>query len=117
MDLKQDAKLLRIILGESDKLKHTALYEVIIREARRMGMAGATAWRGTMGFGPTSRIRTERILDLSADLPVIVEVVDEEAKIDRFLPVLSELLESARCGGLITIEKVQVIHYRHGQSH
>ncbi len=116
MDLKQDAKLLRIILGESDKLKHTALYEVIVQEARRMGLAGATAWRGIMGFGPTSRIRNERILDLSADLPVVVEVVDEEAKIDRFLPALSELFESAQCGGLITIERVQVIHYHHGRS-
>jgi uncharacterized protein len=83
VELKQDAKLLRIFLGESDKVKHTALHEVIVREARRAGMAGATAWRGMMGFGPTSRIRTARLLDLSSDLPVVVEIVDEESKIGR----------------------------------
>jgi PII-like signaling protein len=114
VELKAEAKLLRIFLGETDKVKHTALYEVIVREARGRGLAGATAWRGLMGFGPTSRIRTSRILDLSADLPVIVEIVDEEEKIDLFLPLLHDLFESARCGGLITVEKVKVIKYLHG---
>jgi len=115
MELKGEAKLLRIFLGEADKVKHTALYEVVVREARRMELAGATVWRGLMGFGPTSRIRTARILDLSTDLPVIVEIVDGEEKINRFLPVLHDLFETAQCGGLITIEKVQVIKYVHGQ--
>ena len=115
MELKGEAKLLRIILGEADKIKHTALYESIIREARSQGLAGATAWRGLMGFGPTSRIRTARLLDLSADLPVIVELVDEEEKINRFLPRLHELFETAQCGGLITIEKVGIIRYTHGK--
>lgn len=115
MELKADAKLLRIFLGESDKVKHTALYEVIVREARRAGLAGATVWRGIMGFGPTSRIRTTRILDLSTDLPIIIEVTDEEEKINQFLPVLHDLFEKAQCGGLITIEKVQVIKYIHGK--
>ena len=115
MELKGEAKLLRIILGEADKIKHTALYESIIREARSLGLAGATAWRGLMGFGPTSRIRTARVLDLSTDLPIIVELVDEEEKINRFLPRLHELFETAQCGGLITIEKVEVIKYTHGK--
>jgi len=115
MELKADAKLLRIFLGEADKVKHTALYEIIVREARRTGLAGATAWRGIMGFGPTSRIRTTRILDLSTDLPVIVEITDEEEKINQFLPVLHDLFEQAQCGGLITMEKVQVIKYVHGK--
>ena len=115
MELKGEAKLLRIILGEADKIKHTALYESIIREARNLGLAGATAWRGLMGFGPTSRIRTARVLDLSTDLPVIVELVDEEEKINRFLPRLHELFETAQCGGLITIEKVEIIKYTHGK--
>jgi len=115
MELKADAKLLRIFLGESDKVKHTALYEVIVREARRAGLAGATVWRGIMGFGPTSRIRTTRILDLSTDLPIIIEITDEEEKINQFLPVLHDLFEKAQCGGLITIEKVQVIKYIHGK--
>ncbi len=115
MELNRDAKLLRIFLGEDDKVKHTALYEAIVREARRMELAGATVWRGILGFGPTSRIRTTKILDLSTDLPIIVEIVDEADKIDRFMPLLDALFESAQCGGLITIEKVQVIKYKHGQ--
>ena len=82
MELKSEAKLLRIFLGEADKVKHTALYEVIVCEARKAGLAGATVWRGIMGFGPTSRIRTARILDLSTDLPIIVEIADEEEKIN-----------------------------------
>lgn len=115
MELKSEAKLLRIFLGESDKVKHTTMYEAIVREARQMELAGATVWRGIMGFGPTSRIRTARILDLSADLPVIVEIADEEEKINRFLPVLHDLFESAQCGGLVTVENVEVIKYLHGK--
>ena len=115
MELKAEAKLLRIFLGESDKVKHTALYEVIVREARQLGLAGATVWRGIMGFGPTSRIRTARILDLSTDLPIIVEIVDNEDKIQRFLPILHDLFESAQSGGIITIENVNVIKYLHGK--
>ena len=115
MELKAEAKLLRIFLGESDKVKHTALYEVIVREARRMELAGATVWRGIMGFGHTSRIRTTRILDLSSDLPIIVEIADEESKFNRCLPVLQGLFDLAQCGGLVTVENVNVIQYRHGK--
>ena len=111
MELKGEAKLLRVFIGESDKLNHIALYEVIIREARKAGLAGATAWQGTMGFGPTSRIRTSKILDLSTDLPIIIEIVDEETKIDLFIPVLHDLFEKARSGGLVTMEKVQIKKY------
>ena len=115
MELKAKAKLLRIFLGEADKVAHTSLYEAIVRKARQHELAGATVWRGIMGFGPTSRIRTARILDLSADLPVIVEIADEEEKINHFLPVLHDLFESAQCGGLVTVENVQVIKYLHGK--
>lgn len=115
MELKEDAKLLRIFLGESDRIRHTALHEVIVREARKAGLAGATAWRGLMGFGPTSRIRTTRILDLSTDLPVIVEIADHKEKIDDFLAVLHDLFEQSECGGLITVEDVKVIKYLHGK--
>ncbi|MBN1864586.1 MAG: DUF190 domain-containing protein [Victivallales bacterium] len=115
MELKGNIKLLRIFLGESDKMSHTVLYEVIVREARKMGLAGATAWRGVMGFGRTSRIRTARVLDLSADLPIVVEIVDKSERIDKFLPVLHDLFESAKCGGLVTIEDVQVFKYLHGE--
>lgn len=115
MELKAEAKLLRIFLGEADKVKHVALYEAIVKEARRLGLAGATVWRGIMGFGPTSRIRTTRILDLSTDLPIIVEIADEEQKINHFLCVLHDLFESAQSGGLITVENVKVIKYLHGK--
>lgn len=115
MELKSEAKLLRIFLGEADKVKHTALYEIIVREARKSGLAGATVWRGIMGFGPTSRIRTARILDLSTDLPIVVEIADEEEKINRFLPTLHDLFESAQCGALITVENIRVIKYVRGK--
>ena len=115
MELNNDAKLLRIILGEADKLEHSALYDVIVREARSFGLAGATVWRGVMGFGPTTRIRTARILDLSTDLPIIVEIVDTDEKISQFLPILHGLFETAGCGGLVTVEKVTVIRYLHGR--
>ncbi len=117
MELKDEARLLRIFLGESDKVQHSALYDVIVREARRLGLAGATVWRGVMGYGPTSRIRTARILDLSTDLPIIVEIADAHDKIERFLPVLHDLFEAAGCGGLVTVEKVTVIRYLHGKGH
>lgn len=115
MELNPAAKRLRVYLGEADRLKHTALHEVLIREARRAGLAGATAWRGILGFGPASRLRSERILDLSSDLPVVVEIVDEAEKIERFLPELRGLFDAAGCGGLTTIEDVRVIRYAHGK--
>jgi uncharacterized protein len=114
MELKGEAKLLRIFLGEDDKVGHGALYEIIVKEARAAGLAGATVWKGLLGFGATSRIRTARILDLSSDLPLIVEIVDTEAKIDSFMPKLHDLFEKADSGGLVTIEKVQVLKYLHG---
>ncbi len=95
--------------------KHAPLYEVIVKEAKNAGLAGATVWRGIEGFGAASRIRTSRILDLSTDLPIIVEIVDVEDKIDRFLPKLHDLFESVGCGGLITLEKVQIIKYTQGK--
>jgi PII-like signaling protein len=116
MELKHEAKLLRIFLGESDKEKHQPVYEVIVREARRCGLAGATVWRGIMGFGPTSCIRTAKILDLSADLPIIVEIAETEERINEFLPVLHDIFESSQCGGMITIESVRVIRYLHGNA-
>lgn len=112
MELGGDAKLLRIFIGESDKVQHKPLYEVIVREAKAAGLAGATVWRGLMSYGASSRIRTSKILDLSADMPVIVEIADAEAKINDFLPVLDRLFEEADSGGLVTMEKVQIIRCR-----
>jgi len=115
MELKGDAKLLRIFIGESDKAGHIPLYEAIVKEAKATGIAGATAWRGILGYGPTSRIKTAKILDLSSDMPLIIEITDDEEKINGFLPRLSQLMESAHGGGLVTMERVQVIQYLHGK--
>jgi uncharacterized protein len=114
MEIKGQAKSLRIFIGESDRVQHTSLHEAIVLEARKAGLAGATVFRGILGFGPTSHIRTAKILDLSSDLPVVVEIVDEEDKIDAFLPTLSNLFEKSGSGGLVTVEKIGVIHYSHG---
>jgi PII-like signaling protein len=114
MELQGEAKLLRVFVGEADKLRHVPLYEAIVREAKAAGLAGATAWKGVMGFGPSSRIRTAKILDLSADLPMVVEINDAEEKINAFLPRLQAIFEQAGSGGLVTIERVQVIRYTHG---
>jgi PII-like signaling protein len=114
MEIKGQAKSLRIFIGESDKLHHSSLHEAIVLEARKAGLAGATVFRGTLGFGPTSHIRTAKILDLSSDLPIVIEIVDEESKIDAFLPVLSSLFETSGSGGLVTVEKIGIIRYSHG---
>jgi PII-like signaling protein len=114
MELTGEAKLLRIFFGESDKVRHAPLYEVIVREARAAGLAGATVLRGVMGYGSGSRIRTAKILDLSADLPVVVEITDGEARINAFLPTLDRLFAESGCGGLVTMEKVQIIKYLPG---
>ncbi len=108
MHLPHDAMLLRIFIGESDRWKHQPLYEAIVLKAREMHMAGATVLRGPMGFGKSSRLHTAKILRLSMDLPLIVEIVDTEEKIQTFLPVLDQMMK----GGLVTIEKARVIDYR-----
>jgi PII-like signaling protein len=108
MNLPNEATLLRIFLGESDRWKHQPLYEAIVLKAREMHLAGATVLRGPMGFGKSSRLHTAKILRLSMDLPVVIEIVDAEEKIQSFLPVLDEMMK----GGLVTLEKVKVIQYR-----
>lgn len=111
MHLPEDAVLLRIFLGETDRWKHQPLYEAIVLKAREMHLAGATVLRGAMGFGKSSRLHTAKILRLSMDLPLVIEIADGEEKIKEFLPVLDEMMK----GGLVTLEKVKVIHYRAGQ--
>ena len=108
MHLPQDAMLLRIFIGESDRWKHQPLYEAIVMKARESHLAGATVLRGLMGFGKSSRVHTAKILRLSMDLPLIIEVVDTEEKLNAFLPILDEMMK----GGLVTLEKVRVIDYR-----
>lgn len=111
MEISGQAVLLRIFIGESDKLGHLPLYETIVKRARDAGLAGATVLKGVLGFGATARIRTTKILDLSVDLSMVVEIVDEEAKIDAFRATLSDLFEEANCGGLVTLENIRVTHY------
>jgi len=108
MKLPEDALLLRIFIGESDRCEHKPLYEAIVLKAREAGLAGATVLRSPMGFGANSRLHTAKILQLSMDLPMVVEIVDTEDKINAFLPVLDPMMS----GGLVTLEKVKVLHYR-----
>jgi PII-like signaling protein len=105
-----EAELLRIFIGESDKHGGRPLYEVIVEEARRRGMAGATVLRGTLGFGANSRIHTAKILRLSEDLPMVIEIVDAPERIAAFLPDLDAMIGE----GLVTLERVRLIAYRHG---
>ena len=110
MQTPQDATLLRIYIGESDRWEHRPLYEAIVLKAREMGMAGATVLRGPMGFGKSSILHTAKILRLSLDLPVVIEVVDTEQKVQGFLPVIGPMVS----GRLVTTEPLKVIHYEAG---
>jgi PII-like signaling protein len=110
MQIPHEAVLLRVFIGESDRWEHKPLYEAIVLKAREMHLAGATVLRGPMGFGKSSRLHTAKILRLSADLPLVIEIVDSEEKIQSFLPVLDPMMG----GGLLTLEKVKVIDYRAG---
>ncbi|MFZ1103671.1 MAG: DUF190 domain-containing protein [Hyphomicrobiaceae bacterium] len=108
MHLPQDAMLLRIFIGENDKHRGRPLYEAIVLAARERGLAGATVIRGPMGYGASSRLHTAKILRLSEDLPLVIEIVDSEEKIKAFLPMLDTMMTTS---GLVTLEKVQVIRY------
>lgn len=112
MTLPNDGKLLRIFIGEDDKHAGLPLFEWIVRKAREEGLAGATVLRGLEGFGARSRLHTAKILRLSSDLPVIVEIVDTEEKIETFLPLIDDAIGE----GLATVEKVEVRFYRSGKA-
>jgi PII-like signaling protein len=107
MQIPKQAQLLRIFIGENDRDDGRPLYESIVLRAREMQIAGATVMRGAMGFGHSSRLHTTKILRLSEDLPLVIEIVDSEDKINAFLPVLDAIMTS----GLVTLEKVQVVQY------
>ena len=109
MQIPKQALLLRIFIGEDDKFGGSPLYEAIVLKARELHLAGATVLRGPMGFGASSRLHTTKILRLSEDLPLVIEIVDSEDKINGFLPTLDEMMMSG--SGLITLEKVQVLQY------
>ncbi len=107
MTLPRDAMLLRIFIGEDDKFERKPLYEAIVLKARELHLAGATVLRGPLGFGHASRLHTAKILRLAQDLPLVIEIVDAQDKIDAFLPTLDAMMAS----GLVTLEKVQVLQY------
>lgn len=107
MNLPRDASLLRIFIGESDRYEGHPLYEAIVLKAREAHMAGATVLRGPMSFGRSSRLHSAKILRLSDDLPIVVEIVDSQQQIEQFLPLLEPMIGS----GLVTVEKVQVVRY------
>lgn len=111
MQIPKQALLLRIFIGENDQADGRPLYEAIVLKAREMHLAGATVLRGPMGYGQSSRLHTAKILRLSEDLPLVIEIVDGEAQINAFLPVLEGLMGS----GLVTLEKVQVLQYGRNQ--
>lgn len=112
MQMPEEAELLRIFIGESDRWHGKPLYEAIVETARVWGLAGATVLKGTMGFGADSRMHTAKVLRLSEDLPVVIEIVDRTEMIEDFLPELDTMIGE----GMVTIEKVRVLAYRHSRT-
>lgn len=112
MELQGQSKLLRIFIGEADKIGHRLLYEAILLEAKEKGLAGGTVLKGIMSFGASSRIHQARLVELSGDMPVVIEIVDRADKIETFIPVVNALFEKCGRGGLITVEQVEVLYYK-----
>ena len=112
MENRTDAKLLRIFIGESDKIGQQPLYEAIVFEAKKQGLAGATVTRGVMGFGANSKVHTAKLFEISSDLPFIVEIVDTEEKIRNFAVLLEPMFLEAKSGALVTVEKAEVVVYK-----
>ncbi len=115
MENNPDAKLLRIFIGESDKLGHKPLYETIVFEAKKQGLSGATVTRGIMGFGANSKVHSSKLFDISVDMPLVIEIVDTAEKIAKFTETVELLFEQSKSGGLITLEKAEVIRYKAGK--
>ena len=111
MQLKGEAILLRVFTGEADHINHRPVYECIVQAARERKIAGATVLRGIMGFGASSVIHAARLIEISGDLPIVVEIVDTEINIQNFIPVIQHIFEQSKKGGLITMEKVNVLFY------
>ena len=111
MQIPRDAVLLRIFVGENDRLGHKPLYEAIVMKAREEHLAGATVLRGPLGFGHSSRLHTTKLLEMSSDLSYVVEIVDKDEKIQAFLPLLDHMMIESEGSGLVTLEHVQVLQY------
>lgn len=115
MENSPNAKLLRIFIGESDKYKNQPLYEAIVFEAKKQSLSGATVTRGIMGFGANSKIHSAKLFDISTDLPIVIEIVDLEEKITNFLTTVEAFFEDSKSGGMITMERAEVIRYKSGK--
>lgn len=113
MQLDADSKLLRIFIGELDKIGHQPLYEAILFAAKKNNLAGCTILRGIMSFGASSLVHTAKLFDISVDLPIVIEIVDHEDKLNEFIPIVDKMMEQCGGGGLITIEKAEVLYYKH----
>ncbi len=111
MENKNNSKLLRIYIGENDKFNQRPLYEAIVYGAKKKGLAGATVTKGILSYGANSKIHTLKIFALSDDMPIIVEIVDSDEKIEDFIKIIDKLFKKSNCGGLITIENIQVLKY------
>lgn len=114
--LKGEATLLRIFIGELDKVNNRPLYEVIVQAAKKYGLAGATVLRGIMSYGAGSIIHSAKIISLSDDLPIVIEIVDEEVKIQEFIEIIEPYFPDSKYGGMVTTEKVNVIYYKPGKN-
>jgi len=117
MNIEGKANILKVYIGESDRVNGRPLYEEIVFEARKAGMAGATVTKGLLSFGASHSIHTMKIFALSSDLPMIVEIIDNSENIERFLPKLNEMMDESKKGGLVTIQPVDVLRYKKGQKY
>ena len=116
MEITGQAIRMRVYVGESDHLGRLPLYEAIVKRARQEGLAGATVLKGVLGYGASDHIRTSKLLDLSGDMPLVVEIVDQAEKIEAFRPALAEMMETCGRGGMVTLGEIQVIHYQPGKA-
>lgn len=117
MIISGEAVLLRIFIGESDKIGSVPVSEKIVILAKENKLAGATVFKGIMGFGKSSVIHHSKFLTISEDLPIIIEIIDTKEKIDKFIPAVNEIFENANCGGIISIEKATIIQHRSENRH
>lgn len=117
MNIEEKTALLKIYIGESDKIHGRPLYEEIVFEARKAGIAGATAFKGTMSFGASHSIHTQKIFALSGDMPVSVEIVDNKKKLKKFAKTISEMMEHSKRGGLVTMQELNVLRYAAGEKY
>ena len=117
MKISGKAGILKIYIGESDKIHGRPLFEEIVFEARKAGMAGATVFKGIMSFGASHSIHTQKIFALSADMPVVIEITDTKEKLDEFLKTVNDLMDQSKKGGLVTFQEVEVLRYEVGEKY